>query len=47
MRSELNPRSFIMWRMRMKDRDTNHRAMRSPDMNYVDRDIADHRRENC
>jgi uncharacterized protein (TIGR03643 family) len=47
MRSELNPGSFIVWRMRMKGRATKHRAMRSPDMKYADRDIADHRRANC
>jgi uncharacterized protein (TIGR03643 family) len=47
MRSELNPASFIVWRMRMKGRATKHRAMRSPDMKYADRDIADHRRANC
>ena len=47
MRSELNPSSFILWRMRMKGRATKHRALRSPDMKYADRDIADHRRANC
>ena len=47
MRSELNPGSFIVWRMRMKGRATKHRALRSPDMKYADRDIADHRRANC
>jgi uncharacterized protein (TIGR03643 family) len=47
MRSELNPGSFIVWRMRMKGRATKHRAMRSPDMKYADRNIADHRRANC
>ena len=47
MRSELNPGSFILWRMRMKGRATKHRALRSPDMKYADRDIADHRRANC
>jgi uncharacterized protein (TIGR03643 family) len=47
MRRELNPSSFIVWRMRMKGRATKHRALRSPDMAYADRDIADHRRANC
>ena len=47
MRSELKSGSFIVWRMRMKGRATKHRAMRSPDMKYADRDIADHRRANC
>jgi uncharacterized protein (TIGR03643 family) len=47
MRSELNPGSFILWRMRMKGRATKHRALRSPDMKFADRDIADHRRANC
>ena len=47
MRSELNPGSFILWRMRVKGRVTKHRALRSPDMKYADRDIADHRRANC
>ena len=47
MRSELNPASFIVWRMRMKGRATKHRALRSPDMKYADRNIADHRRANC
>ena len=47
MRSELNPGSFIVWRMRMKGRATKHRVLRNPDMKYADRDIADHRRANC
>lgn len=47
MRSQLNPGSFIAWRKRMKGRTTKHRALRSPDMKYADRDIADHRRANC
>ncbi len=47
MRSELKSGSFIVWRMRIKGRATKHRAMRSTDMKYADRDIADHRRENC
>ena len=47
MRSELKSGSFIVWRMRMKGRATKHRAMRSPDMKYADRDMAHHRRANC
>ena len=47
MRSELNPGSFIVWRMRVTGRTTKHRALRNPDMKYADRDIADHRRANC
>lgn len=47
MRSELSSGSFILWRMRMKGRVTKHRALRSPDMKFADRDIADHRRANC
>lgn len=47
MRRELNPGSFIVWRMRMKGRTTKHRALRSPDMKYADRNPADHRRANC
>ena len=47
MRSELKSGSFIVWRMRMKGRATKHRAMRSLDMKYADREIADHRRANC
>ena len=47
MRTELNPSSFRLWRMRMKGRMTKHRALRSPDMKFDDRAIADHRRANC
>jgi len=47
MRAELTPSSFRMWRTRMKGRKTKHRALRSPDMKYHDRAIADHRRANC
>ena len=47
MRNALNPGSFIVWRMRMKGRNTKHRALRNPDMKYADHDIADHRRANC
>jgi uncharacterized protein (TIGR03643 family) len=47
MRTELNPSSFRLWRMRMKGRTTKHRALRSPDMKFDDRVIADHRRANC
>jgi uncharacterized protein (TIGR03643 family) len=46
MRAELNPSSFRLWRMRMKGRITKHRALRSPDMKFDDRAIADHRRAN-
>ena len=47
MRSELNPSSFQLWRMRVKGRLTKHRALRSPDMKFDDHAIADHRRANC
>lgn len=47
MRTELNPSSFRLWRMRMKGRATKHRALRSADMKFDDRAIADHRRANC
>lgn len=46
MRQELNPGSFVAWRIRMKGRVTKHRALRDPTMKYTDRDIADHRRAN-
>ena len=46
MRAELKPSSFRMWRTRMKGRATKHRALRSPDMKFDDRAIADHRRGN-
>jgi uncharacterized protein (TIGR03643 family) len=47
MRHELNHSSYKLWRMRMKGRITKHRALRSPDMKFEDRAIADHRRANC
>jgi uncharacterized protein (TIGR03643 family) len=47
MRSELKPQSFTMWRKRVKGRATKHRALRSPEMKFHDRQIADHRRANC
>ena len=47
MRHELNPSSYRLWRMRMKGRITKHRALRSPDMRFDDRQVADHRRANC
>ncbi len=47
MRTELNPSSFRLWRMRMRGRTTKHRALRSPDMKFHDRGVADHRRANC
>ena len=46
MRHELQPNSFRMWRKRMKGRTTKHRALRSPDMKFEDRWVADHRRAN-
>ena len=47
MRSELNPSSFKLWRMRVRGRVTKHRALRSPQMKYDDHAVADHRRANC
>ena len=47
MRAELTPRSFKMWRTRMRGRVTKHRALRNPDMKFDDHEIADHRRANC
>jgi uncharacterized protein (TIGR03643 family) len=47
MRQALKPSSFQMWRKRMKGRVTKHRALRSPEMKYSDRAVADHRRANC
>lgn len=47
MRRELTPSSFRLWRRRMRGRTTKHRALRSPDMKFDDREIADHRRANC
>ena len=47
MRTELNPSSFRLWRMRMRGRTTKHRALRSQDMKFDDRAVANHRRANC
>lgn len=47
MRSELKPGSFKLWRKRVKGKATKHRALRSPEMKFSDRAIADHRRANC
>ena len=47
MRAELKPRSFSLWRKRVKGRTTKHRALRHQDMKFDDRQIADHRRANC
>lgn len=47
MRHQLHPNSFRVWRKRMKGRTTKHRALRSPDMKFEDRLVADHRRANC
>lgn len=47
MRLELNPSSYRLWRMRMKGRITKHRALRSSEMKFEDRLVADHRRANC
>lgn len=47
MRHQLSPSSYRMWRMRMKGRVTKHRVLRSPDMKFEDRLVADHRRANC
>ena len=47
MRAELTPRSVKLWRTRMRGRVTKHRALRSPDMNFDDHAVADHRRANC
>ena len=47
MRTELNPSSFRLWRMRMRGRTTKHRALRSQDMKFDDRAVAYHRRANC
>jgi uncharacterized protein (TIGR03643 family) len=46
MRAELSRGSFRLWRARMKGRVTKHRALRSPDMKFEDRWVADHRRAN-
>jgi len=47
MRAELKPKSFSLWRKRMKGRATKHCALRHPEMKFNDRQIADHRRANC
>ena len=47
MRRELKASSFRLWRMRMKGRITKHRALRSQEMKFEDRLVADHRRANC
>jgi uncharacterized protein (TIGR03643 family) len=47
MRSQLRPKSFALWRNRVKGRVTKHRALRHPDMKFNDHSIADHRRANC
>ena len=47
MRAELKPKSFSLWRKRMKGRATKHRALRHPEMKFNDREIANHRRANC
>ena len=47
MRSELKKQSFTLWRKRVKGRATKHRLLRSPEMKFHDREIADHRRANC
>jgi uncharacterized protein (TIGR03643 family) len=47
MRQEIIPNSYRLWRMRMKGRVTKHRSLRSPEMKFEDRLVADHRRANC
>lgn len=47
MRHELSSGSFRRWRARMKGRVTKHRALRSSEMKFDDRQVADHRRANC
>ena len=47
MRANLKRQSFRLWRKRVKGRVTKHRALRHPEMNFKDRQIADHRRANC
>ena len=47
MRAELKPKSFNLWRKRMRGRDTKHRALRHPEIKFNDRQTADHRRANC
>ncbi|MES2979869.1 MAG: TIGR03643 family protein [Pseudomonadota bacterium] len=47
MRRELTRQSFELWRARMKGRLTKHRSLRSQEMPFHDRAVADHRRANC
>ncbi len=47
MRAQLQPRSFKLWRMRVRGRVTKHRALRSPQMKFDDHAVADHRRANA
>ncbi len=47
MRQALTPRSFKLWRTRMKGRVTKHRALRNPAMKFSDPHIADHRRPHA
>ncbi len=47
MRHALSPNAFQLWRKRMRGRVTKHRALRSPEMKFDDRRVADHRRANC
>jgi uncharacterized protein (TIGR03643 family) len=47
MRTELTPRSFRLWRTRMRGRVTKHRRLRSVDMKFGDHAVANHRRANC
>lgn len=47
MRRQLNSSSYQLWRIRMKGRQTKHRTLRSHDMKFNDRSIANHRRANC
>ena len=47
MRQHLKPQSFALWRKRVAGRTTKHRALRSPEMKFNDRQVADHRRANC
>lgn len=47
MRKALKPRSFQLWRERVKGRVTKHRALRHPSMKFNDHAIADHRRAHC
>ena len=46
MRLSLSPGSFRLWRQRVTGRVTKHRALRSQEMKYADRWVADHRRAN-